>query len=194
MMYHSTPAVVSFESHLSCSRLSGKAINSALFPSGSHAMRPSVRMRRTTPLREPFKVRTRSPGRKSAASLSASNASRHRITVEHASDVVGRERGGIVAARQGQVREEHVNQSAGDFGEGVAVEEKKRRGAMTAKKEVECFEKGQRLVTRFLPFVPDLLMRFLIMAVLRASSFARSAVEADDKLPTPVLDKRGPGL
>jgi len=122
------------------------------------------------------------------------NASRHRITVEHASDVVGRERGSIVAARQGQVREEHVNQSAGDFGEGVAVEEKKRRGAMTAKKEVECFEKGQRLVTRFLPFVPDLLMRFLIMAVLRASSFARSAVEADDKLPTPVLDKRGSGL
>ena|SRR2546426_5584071 len=100
----------------------------------------------------------------------------------------------FVAARQGQVREEHVNQSAGDFGEGVAVKEKKRRGAMTAKKEVECFEKGQRLVTRFFPFVPDLLMSFLIMAVLRASSFARSAVEADDKLPTPVLDKRGSGL
>ena len=39
--------------------------------------------------------------------------------------------------------------------------------------------------------------RFLslsIKAVLRASSCARSSVEADDKLPTPVFEKDGSGL
>ena len=39
--------------------------------------------------------------------------------------------------------------------------------------------------------------RFLslsIKAVLRASSCARSSVEADDKLPVPVFDKSGSGL
>ena len=33
-----------------------------------------------------------------------------------------------------------------------------------------------------------------ILAVLRASSCARSSVEADDKLPTPVFEKSGSGL
>jgi hypothetical protein len=35
---------------------------------------------------------------------------------------------------------------------------------------------------------------FRILAVLRASSCARSSVEADDKLPTPVFDKSGSAL
>ena len=48
-----------------------------------------------------------------------------------------------------------------------------------------------------LPFLPLDAARFLslaIKAVLRASSCARSSVEADDKLPTPVFEKSGSGL
>ena len=122
------------------------------------------------------------------------DAARHGIPVEHAGHVMGGERGRFPAARQRQVGEQNINQPAGNFSEGVAVEEKKRRGAMTAEKEIESFEKGQRLVARFFPLPLNLRVSFRIMAVLSASSFARSAVEADDRLPTPVLDKRGSGL
>ncbi|HYT59722.1 MAG TPA: hypothetical protein VEL06_06100 [Haliangiales bacterium] len=119
---------------------------------------------------------------------------RHGITVEHAGHVMGGERSRFPAARQRQVREQNVNQSAGNFGEGISVEEKKRRGAMTVEEKVEGFEKRQRFAARFFPLVPDFRVSFPIMAVLSTSSFARSAVEADDRLPTPVLDKRGSGL
>ena len=65
---------------------------------------------------------------------------------------------------------------------------------MTVIKEVERFEKRQAFLARFFPFNADLLVSFRIMAVLSFSSFARSLVEADDRLPAPVLDKRGSGL
>ena len=65
---------------------------------------------------------------------------------------------------------------------------------MTAEQKVERFEQRQRLAAGFFPFGADFLVSFRIMAVLSFSSFARSLVEADDRLPTPVLDKRGSGL
>ncbi|HEY6226591.1 MAG TPA: hypothetical protein VI282_05655, partial [Verrucomicrobiae bacterium] len=38
------------------------------------------------------------------------------------------------------------------------------------------------------------LLSFWIRAVLRFSSFARSAIEADDSVPVPVFEKCGSGL
>ena len=116
------------------------------------------------------------------------------FTVQYSGDEVSREGGRLPTSHQGEVGEEHIHQAAGDFGEGVPVEKKERRGTMTTEKKIESFEKGQRLGARFLPFFLNLPVSFLIMAVLSAPSFARSAVEADDRLPTPVLDKRGSGL
>jgi hypothetical protein len=44
------------------------------------------------------------------------------------------------------------------------------------------------------PLCFDRAKTLRILAVLRASSCARSAVEGDDKLPTPVFEKLGSGL
>ena len=44
------------------------------------------------------------------------------------------------------------------------------------------------------PFRFNRSIALRILAVLRASSCARSLVEADDKLPTPVFEKSGSGL
>jgi len=64
---------------------------------------------------------------------------------------------------------------------------------MTAKQEFQQLQKRQLFPPRFFPEGPDFFVSFLIMPVLSASSLARSSVEADDKLPTPVFDKRGSG-
>src|SRR5687767_15898391 len=69
------------------------------------------------------------------------------------------------------------------IGESIAVKEKERSAAMTLPQEVyRFFERGD-----FLLFCRPLsCARFLslsIKAVLRASSCARSSIEADDKLP-----------
>ncbi len=44
------------------------------------------------------------------------------------------------------------------------------------------------------PFLRARALSLSIKAVLRASSCARSSVEADDKLPIPVFEKLGSGL
>jgi len=118
----------------------------------------------------------------------------HGVTVQHTGDVMRRERCGFATATAREVGEQNVNQSAADFSEGVAVEEQKRSGAMTMIKEIQRFEQRQAFLARFFPFNADLLVSFRIIAVLSFSSFARSLVEADDRLPAPVLDKRGSGL
>src|SRR4051812_18209561 len=53
--------------YFSRNKVSGNATSSADERSGFHATRPSVRIFRTVPCNEPFRVRTRSPGFKSAA-------------------------------------------------------------------------------------------------------------------------------
>ena len=65
---------------------------------------------------------------------------------------------------------------------------------MAMAEKVKSLEKRQCLLARCFPFAPDFFVSFFIKAVLSASSFARCAVEADDKLPVPVLDKSGSGL
>ena len=50
------------------------------------------------------------------------------------------------------------------------------------------------LAARSFPFLLARALSLSINAVLRAASCARSSVEADDKLPTPVFEKSGSGL
>ncbi len=100
----------------------------------------------------------------------------------------------LTPAATGQIGKENVHETPGNFSKGIAVKEKKRRGTMTVAEEIERFEKSQLLRAGFFPFAADFFVSFLIMAVLSASSFARCAVEADDRLPVPVLDKSGSGL
>ena len=56
------------------------------------------------------------------------------------------------------------------------------------------FAERQDLKVERFPALPDLRMSFGVMAKLSFSSFARSSVEAGDKLPVPVFDKSGSAL
>jgi hypothetical protein len=80
------------------------------------------------------------------------------------------------------------------IGEGVAIEEEKRRAAMAPPQEFYEFGEGEDLFPLFFPLSCCRFLSLSIKAVLRASSCARSSIEADDKLPTPVFEKSGSGL
>jgi len=107
---------------------------------------------------------------------------------------MGGERGRLTTARESELGQPRVRSAASHFGEGVAVEEEERRAAMAVEEEFEQFAERQLPLSGFFPSSSDSLMSFSIMAVLSASSLARSSVEAVDKLPTPVLDKSGSDL
>lgn len=65
---------------------------------------------------------------------------------------------------------------------------------MTATQEFYRFREREDEALLFRPLARNRLLSFAIKAVLRVSSCARSSIEADDKLPTPVLEKLGSGL
>jgi hypothetical protein len=81
-----------------------------------------------------------------------------------------------------------------NISEGVAVEKKEGSGTMTVTKKIDYFNKGEGLWLPFLPLSRDFFLSFSIKTVLRSSSFTRSSIEVDDKLPTPVFEKFGSGL
>jgi hypothetical protein len=82
----------------------------------------------------------------------------------------------------------------GDVGKGVAVEKQERGAAVALPQEFYGFAEGAGLEAFFFPFFCARLLSLAINAVLRSSSCARSLIEADDKLPTPVFEKSGSGL
>jgi hypothetical protein len=118
----------------------------------------------------------------------------HRFPGQHARDAVGHGGHDFPAAAGGQVGEDEVNNGPADVSKSVAVEEEKRSAAVAVPQEFYGF--GERLDGRLflLPFCFNRRIALLILAVLRASSCARSSVEADDKVPTPVFEKLGSGL
>ena len=65
---------------------------------------------------------------------------------------------------------------------------------MTLEQEIQCFPKRQGLGVGPFPAFSDPVMSFRVMSKLSFSSFARSSVEAGDKLPVPVFDKSGSAL
>jgi len=100
----------------------------------------------------------------------------------------------VPLAGRRQVSEQRNGNLTKHVREGVAGEQEDRSAAMAWRQEIYGFVEGEGLplLSRPLAFVRCLSLS--IKAVLRASSCARSSVEADDKLPTPVFEKFGSGL
>ena len=107
---------------------------------------------------------------------------------------MGDRRHDFAAADCGQVGEKRRDNLTAYIGEGVAVEEKERGAAVAVAQEFYGFGDGEDLLLFFRPLSCARFLSLSIKAVLRASSCARSSVEADDKLPTPVFEKFGSGL
>ena len=59
---------------------------------------------------------------------------------------------------------------------------------------IEEFCQAQRFALDFFPFLRARDSSFRVNAMLCATSFARSLVDADDRVPTPVFEKFGSGL
>ena len=118
----------------------------------------------------------------------------HRFPVEHAGDVVGNGRCGLPAPARWQVCEERCDDLTGDISEGIAVEKEERGAPVAMPEKLYEFGEGEDLILLLRPLCSARFLSLSIKAVLRASSCARSSVEADDKLPTPVFEKLGSGL
>jgi len=65
---------------------------------------------------------------------------------------------------------------------------------MTLEQKIQRFSKRQGLGVGTFPAFSDPVMSFRVISKLSFSSFARSSVEAGDKLPVPVFDKSGSAL
>ena len=100
----------------------------------------------------------------------------------------------FASAGCGQVGEKRRDNLTAYIGESVAVEEEKRGATMAVPQEFYGFGEGKDSLLVFRPLSCARFLSLSIKAVLRASSCARSSVEADDKLPTPVFEKLGSGL
>ena len=100
----------------------------------------------------------------------------------------------LTPARRGHFREDQVNDGSADVGEGVAVEEEKGRPSVAGAEEFYGFIEGGDFGLSPPPLCFERCTALRILAVLRASSCARSSGVAGDKLPTPVFEKSGSGL
>ena len=65
---------------------------------------------------------------------------------------------------------------------------------MTLPQEFYGFVERQDFPLLLFPLAAARFLSLSIKAVLRASSCARSSIEADDKVPIPVFEKLGSGL
>jgi hypothetical protein len=118
----------------------------------------------------------------------------HGVVVEHASNAVGHRRHHLAPAGGGEFCKQRSDELSSYVREGVAVEEEEGGAAVAVPQEFYGLGKGDVLRLLFFPLTAARRLSLAIKAVLRASSCARSSVEADDKLPTPVFEKSGSGL
>jgi hypothetical protein len=118
----------------------------------------------------------------------------HAFAVEHSGDVMGDGRNDLPAADVGKVGEKGRADLPANIGKGAAVEEKERGAAMAMPQKIYEFGEGEGFSLLAAPFCCNRCLSLSIKAVLRSTSFARSSIEADDKLPTPVFEKLGSGL
>lgn len=114
--------------------------------------------------------------------------------VQDARDAVGDGGSYLSAARRREFGKDRGGNLTSDVGEGVAVEEKERGEPVAVAEELYRFVEGEDGAALLLPLSCCRFLSLSIKAVLRSTSFARSSVEADDKLPTPVFDKSGSAL
>jgi hypothetical protein len=118
----------------------------------------------------------------------------HRVAVQHAGDVVGDGGGEFAAAHRREFGKNRVADSSADVGKSVAVEKKKWSRPVEMAEGVECLEEGGIGQAEAFPMPLARSSSLRINSVLRRTSLARCSVEADDKLPTPVFEKRGSAL
>ncbi len=119
---------------------------------------------------------------------------RHRPVIQHARDTMGDGGSYLSAARRRKFGKHGGGNLPSDVGKGVTVEEKERGAPMAVAEELYRFVEVEDGATLLLPLSRCRFLSLSIKAVLRSTSFARSSVEADDKLPTPVFDKSGSAL
>jgi hypothetical protein len=100
----------------------------------------------------------------------------------------------LAPAGSGEFSKQSGDELASYVGEGIAVEEEEGGAAVAVPQEFYGLVEGEDLRLLFFPLAAARFLSLAIKAVLRASSCARSSVEADDKLPTPVFEKSGSGL
>jgi hypothetical protein len=106
-----------------------------------------------------------------------------------------RDRGHHFAATgRGELSEECGCDLTCHVGKGIPVEKEEWSAAMALPQEFYSLCEGEDFLLLFFPLATARFLSLSIKAVLRASSCARSSVEADDKLPTPVFEKSGSGL
>jgi hypothetical protein len=107
---------------------------------------------------------------------------------------VGDGGGDFAAAGRGEVAEQGIANPPAEIRKGVSIEKQERRGFVLAAQEVEGFEERKSGQPDFFPADLARASSLWISAVLRSTSCARSSVEADDSVPTPVFEKLGSGL
>jgi hypothetical protein len=107
---------------------------------------------------------------------------------------MGDRRDQFAPAQAGRLSKNRGAYLARHVGKRVAVEKQEWPPPMERLEEIEKFEEGYFFSARFFPLLRARSSSLWINAVLRAASCARSSVEADNRLPTPVFDKSGSGL
>jgi hypothetical protein len=100
----------------------------------------------------------------------------------------------LTAAAGREIAKNRRHDLPANVSEGIAVEEEERGAAVIEPQKLYGFSEREDLCLLLAPLACARCLSLAIKAVLRASSCARSSVEADDKLPTPVLEKLGSGL
>ena len=81
-----------------------------------------------------------------------------------------------------------------DRGKRVAVEEQEGCPAMEGAELLDTFCERQCLGSERFPVFCARASSFRVNSMLCSTSFARSSVDADDRLPVPVVEKLGSGL
>jgi hypothetical protein len=118
----------------------------------------------------------------------------HPIAFQHSGDAMGDGRRNLTLADRRKIAEQGQSQFPSDGGERVAIEKQKGRLAMEAAELIEAFCERQDLELEGLPVCRARASSFRVNSMLCSTSFARSSIDADDRLPVPVLEKLGSGL
>ena len=100
----------------------------------------------------------------------------------------------LAFASRHQLAKQSKGEFAPDGGKGITVEEKEWRLAMKTEQAVQGFGESQDLRAESFPFLRARASSFRVNSMLCSTSFARSSIDADDRLPVPVFDKSGSGL
>src|SRR5439155_19734775 len=116
------------------------------------------------------------------------------LTIEYASDVMGDAGSCFAAPQSRQFAEERERCFTPDCRKRVSVKEKEGCPAMERFEKIDQFEQGNGYWPLAFPVCFARSSSFRINSMLCSTSFARSSVDADDRLSTPVFDKSGSGL